>query len=178
MNRAPKIKSKLKSEKPDLGPATAKRNKAPPSRVETLATAKGPQFPAGRMLISSPRDIEAVIERIPSGRVLRVSDLRLSLAKSHKADYTCPLTTGIFVRVAAEAADEERAVGLPGIPYWRLVRDDGSMFDKFPGGAPAQIQRLQSEGVEIFFVSKRAVIADLEAAQWKAPPMGKKAGLR
>ncbi len=158
------------------GPAITKRETAPAPKVEVLAVAKAPNYPAGRMLISSPLEINAVLEPIPEGRVLPMADLRFSLAKSHKADYTCPLTTGIFLRICAEATEEERAMGRPGVPYWRVVRDDGDMIDKFPGGVEAQAKKLERDGVEIFRLRGTPKVSDLEHFGWRAPPLGKKAG--
>ena len=126
-------------------------------------------------MISSPREILAVIERIPDRRVLTMGDLRQSLAKSHRADYTCPLTTGIFVRVIAEAADEERARGKAPPPWWRVVRDDGALIEKFPGGVERQATLLETDGVVLFRL-RQIRIADLDGARWKAPPLGKRAG--
>lgn len=64
-----------------------------------------------------------------------------------RADVTCPLTSGIFVRIVAEAAEEDRRNGKKRItPYWRVVKDDGSLKDKFPGGAKAQAKLLRAEG--------------------------------
>jgi alkylated DNA nucleotide flippase Atl1 len=31
-------------------------------------------------------------------------------------------------------------------PYWRVVRSDGSLNEKFPGGMEAQAARLREEG--------------------------------
>ncbi len=48
---------------------------------------------------------------------------------------TCPLTTGIFLRIAAEAAGEDDGSGKTRItPYWRVVKDDDSLNPEFPGG--------------------------------------------
>jgi alkylated DNA nucleotide flippase Atl1 len=86
-----------------------------------LTEPKGANYPPGRMLISSPQEIAEVVAGIPRGQVMSMSTLRRTLAERHDADYTCPLTTGIFLRVAAEASDEENGA----LPYWRVVRDDG-----------------------------------------------------
>jgi alkylated DNA nucleotide flippase Atl1 len=158
-----------------VGPATAKRDKPAQAKVELVSESKGANFPPGKMLVATPLDVNAVLARIPEGRVLTMSDLRVSLAKSFKADYTCPLTTGIFLRVCAEAAEEERAAGRPSVPYWRVVRDDGSMIAKFPGGETEQARKLERDGVEIFRMRDAAKVSDLEHFGWRAPPLGKKA---
>ena len=64
--------------------------------------------------------VERVIRAVPEGRVVTTGALRSALARDHRADYTCPLTAGIFVRIVAEAAEEDRAAGRgPVAPYWR-----------------------------------------------------------
>ena len=104
----------------------------------------------GTMLVPSPRDVDALIRTVRKGSLITVSRMREILAGKHMADVTCPLTTGIFVRIAAEAAEEEARGGKSRItPYWRVVKDDGSLNPKFPGGAEAQARRLREEGHRI-----------------------------
>lgn len=136
--------------------AVQKRDGAEAPRVEVLTEPKGANYPPGRMLISSPREIAAVVAGIAPGQVLRLGALRQQLALAHDADYTCPLTTGIFLRVAAEAAAEEGSV----LPSWRVVKDDGKLLDKLPGGPAAQAQHLRAEGHR---VSQRGTTWRLEA---------------
>src|SRR6187549_1233703 len=115
--------------------AMAKSDGAPAAKVEVLEVAKGPGYPPGRMLVSSPLEVDAVIRRIPEGRVLTIGALRANLARNHKADYTCAMTTGIFLQIVAEAAEEERpARGGAVAPYWRVVENDGKLNEKLPGG--------------------------------------------
>src|SRR5579884_926342 len=82
----------------------------------------------GTMLVPHPREVEAFIRGVPEGRVVTTSTIRSALAAQHGADTTCPLTTGIFVWIAAEAAEESARAGAEDItPYWRVVKDDGSL---------------------------------------------------
>ena len=105
------------------------------------------QLGRGTMLIPSPRDVDALIRKVPKGGLITVGRLREDLARKFAADVTCPLTTGIFVRIAAEAAEEDAREGKKRItPYWRVIKDDGSMNPKFPGGVAAQSERLRDEG--------------------------------
>jgi alkylated DNA nucleotide flippase Atl1 len=105
------------------------------------------RFGEGGMLVPSPAEVEARMREIPEGQVTTVGRIREFLAGKHLTAMTCPLTTGIFVRIAAEAAEEDRACGrTPITPYWRVVKDDGSLFEKFPGGAEGQRDRLRAEG--------------------------------
>jgi 6-O-methylguanine DNA methyltransferase, DNA binding domain len=108
------------------------------------------RFGAGSMLIPSPREVDAMIRTVRKGSVITVSKIRQELAAKYAADVTCPMTTGIFVRIASEAAEEEAASGNTRItPYWRVVKDDGSLNPKFPGGAVRQSERLRAEGHSI-----------------------------
>ena len=76
--------------------------------------------------------------------------IRERLAKQFKADSTCPMTLGIFFRIISEVAEEDRQNGKKKItPYWRVVKDDGSLYPKFPGGVEAQAARLKKEGHKI-----------------------------
>ena len=127
--------------------ATAKRDAHPTPHVEVLDTAKGSNYAPGRMLIASPRAIDEIVRRVPPGRLLTLPDLRAALAAAHDADYTCPITTGIFLRIAAEAAEEERALGAGDVaPWWRVVRETGQLVDKLPGAGVLQRERLEREG--------------------------------
>ena len=108
------------------------------------------RFGSGTMLIPTPKLIDAMIRKVPKGKLVTVSELRRKLARDFRTDVTCPLTTGIFVRIAAEAAEEDRANGKKRIaPYWRVIKDDGSMNPKFPGGIAQQTRYLNAEGFEV-----------------------------
>jgi len=101
----------------------------------------------GKMLIPKPLDVDALMRKIQRGKVATVTQIRERLARDFDADLTCPLTTGIFMRIAAEAAEEDLNEGKKGItPYWRVIKADGSLNEKFPGGAEAQALRLIEEG--------------------------------
>jgi hypothetical protein len=105
------------------------------------------RYPQGTMLLPSPREVEAEMRRVPEGTVITVAQLRKILAGRHGAEVTCPLMTGIFVRISAEAAEEDVREGKPAItPYWRVVKEDGSLYAKFPGGVEQQAERLRDEG--------------------------------
>jgi hypothetical protein len=101
----------------------------------------------GRMLIPKPLDVDALIRKIHQGKLATVEQIRERLARDFGADLTCPLTTGIFLRIAAEAAEEDANRGRRDItPYWRVIKSDGSLNEKFPGGVEAQACRLRDEG--------------------------------
>ena len=103
-----------------------------------------------RVLVPTPMMVDELIRTVPRRKLITVGQIRRRLAQPFQADSTCPLTTGIFLRISSEAAEEDRQAGKKQItPYWRVVRDDGSLNPKFPGGVEAQAQKLKEEGHEI-----------------------------
>lgn len=142
--------------------AVQKRDSAREPEVKHLEQTVSPQFPAGAMLIASPLSVAETVEQIPEGHVMTLTVLRGILAARFGADYTCPLTAGIFLRIAAEAAVEEGDAGRQ-TPYWRVVRDDGKLLGKLPGGPAAQAKLLFAEGVECRAISAKSWrVADLK----------------
>lgn len=124
------------------------------SSREKLADSKGlpkvEETPKGKMLIPRPLDVDALVHQIPRGKLATVEQIRQRLARDCGADFACPLTTGIFLRIAAEAAEEDLSQGRQAItPYWRVIKNDGGLNEKFPGGVEAQAARLIEEGHSI-----------------------------
>ncbi|GIK23718.1 MAG: hypothetical protein BroJett005_31320 [Ignavibacteriota bacterium] len=79
---------------------------------------------------------------------MTISDLRDRLAAGTGANAACPLCTGIFLRIVAEAAEENLRAGRNRVaPWWRIVGDDGSLNPKRPGATKTQASRLRREGV-------------------------------
>ena len=108
------------------------------------------RFGTGKMIIPKPLDVDALIRKVEKGKIVTVPQIREKLAKDAHVDSACPLTTGIFIRIAAEAAVEDLRSGKENItPFWRVLKADGSLNEKFPGGAEAQAARLRAEGHSI-----------------------------
>src|ERR1041384_8343107 len=108
------------------------------------------RFGRGTMLIPTPKLVDELIRQVPKRKLVTVSELRRKLAADFGADVTCPLTTGIFVRIAAETAEEDRINGKQRLtPYWRVIKDDGSLNPKYPGGVESQARNLRAEGFTV-----------------------------
>jgi hypothetical protein len=107
------------------------------------------QYGQGTMLIPRPLDIQALIQQIPECKLLTVRGLMDRLAVDAGTDTTCPMTTGIFLRIVAEVAELDRADDNPVAPYWRVLKKGGKLNPKFPGGAVAHAKKLEAEGHEI-----------------------------
>lgn len=120
-------------------------------------------FGKGKMLIPTPMLVDGVIRTVTKGKLITTRQIRERLARECGADVTCPLTTGIFVRIVAEAAEEDLINGRKRVtPYWRVVKDDGSLNPKFPGGEHQQARRLRSEGFAVTSQGKRTFVKDFE----------------
>jgi hypothetical protein len=103
-----------------------------------------------QILVPTPRMVDEHIRAVPRRKLITVGQIRRRLAEPFRADSTCPMTTGIFLRIVSEAAEEDRQAGrTPITPYWRVVKDDGSLNPKFPGGVEGHAEKLREEGPEI-----------------------------
>ena len=85
-----------------------------------------------KMLISSPRSIANYIVKIPYGTEKSVKLMRLELAENANAVNTCPLTCGIFLRIAIEASLEQSNGAKPDLPFWRVIDRNSSLIKKLP----------------------------------------------
>ncbi|GJL94524.1 MAG: hypothetical protein DHS20C05_09290 [Hyphococcus sp.] len=103
-----------------------------------------------KMVISSPIEVDAMIRRVPKGKIVRFDDLRTAIAKKHKAHITCPLTAGIFLNIASAAAEEAKAAGeKKTLAWWRALKSGDELNPKAPGGEAAHRERLEAEGVAV-----------------------------
>lgn len=101
----------------------------------------------GTMVIPAPREVDAMIRTIRKGRTATRNDLRAILSKKHGVEVCCPITTGIFTSIAAHAAAEDEAEGKKRItPWWRVLKANGRLNPKYPGGVEEQARRLLNEG--------------------------------
>jgi len=135
------------------------------AKIVTIPSKMQKRMGPGTMLIpGSAIDVDALIRKVPRGKLVTQTQLREKLARDAGADTACPVLTGIFVRIVAEAAEESSREGKLRItPYWRIVRDDGRLLEKLPGGPSAQAGKLAGEGHRIDRSGKLRV-EDISAA--------------
>jgi len=101
----------------------------------------------GTVCIPAPIEVDGIMKQVPKGKVITINQIRSLLAKKHGATIGCPITTGIFVGIAARAAEEAAAEGKGNItPYWRTLKSGGELNEKYPGGVEAQAAHLREEG--------------------------------
>ena len=135
-------------------------------RIEGRMTTK---WGTGTMVIPAPIEIDALMKRVPRGRVTTINELRAAVARQHRVDIGCPITTGIFAWIAAHAAEEDAAEDKRRItPYWRTLKLGGELNAKYPGGVPALKKLLKAEGHKVVQKGKRFLVADFENVLFRA----------
>jgi alkylated DNA nucleotide flippase Atl1 len=103
--------------------------------------------PGATMVISTPQEIEALVQQIPKGKLATLLTLRNVIAARHGTTITCPVTTGLFLNTVAKAASEQEMMGAKRVtPWWRVIRSDGTLNEKCPGGQAEHQKRLAAEG--------------------------------
>lgn len=112
-----------------------------------------------KLLIAPPLAYDEIMKQVPSGKVIIADYIRSYLAKKHGADNTCPLTAGIFINLAAKASVER---GFDETPYWRTLKKDGELNEKYPEGIDGQKFRLETEGQTIIQKGKKYFVQDYQ----------------
>jgi hypothetical protein len=132
-------------------------------RVEPIPENMKLKWGEGTLALPSPREVDELMKRVPKGKLITVNQLRRLVAEKHGATIGCPMVTGIFVWVAAHAAEEEAAAGvIETTPYWRTLKTGGELNPKYPGGIESQNQRLRAEGHRIITRGKCHFVADYQ----------------
>ena len=80
---------------------------------------------------------------VPFGKLITIGPIREYFAKLSGADFTEPITAGIFVSIAAWASFQRED---DKTPYWRTLKADVELNAKYPGGIEAQKEMLEKEG--------------------------------
>lgn len=103
------------------------------------------------MLVATPKIFETYISQIPNGQSKTIKEMRNDLAKAYDANYTCPVTTGIFVRIVAEAAYEKYLQGadIDDItPFWRVIDEKSSIVKKLSFDYSFIKEQRKREGID------------------------------
>jgi alkylated DNA nucleotide flippase Atl1 len=134
-------------------------------KVEKITAKMSKRWGAGTVVIPAPKEVDEIMRRVPKGKVMTINDIRSALARRHSATIGCPITTGIFAHIAAQAAEEAAQEGRQRItPYWRTLKTGGVLNEKYPGGIARQRKRLQSEGHTVVKKGTRYVVQEYERA--------------
>lgn len=112
------------------------------------------KYGGNKMYFAPPLDYDRVMKSVPCGRVTTVGEIREYFAKQSGADFTEPITAGIFVSIAAWASDQRSENKTP---YWRTLKANGELNEKYPGGIEAQKEKLEAEGHTILSKGRKNI---------------------
>ena len=122
----------------------------PKPRVTTLEKPNAGRTEGDKMLIPTPVVVAAYVESIPKGESRTMPQMREELAATHRADFTCPLTAGIFLRIAGELAWEQHQAGKPLskiTPFWRVIDAKAPAAKKLACGVDFIVKQRKREGI-------------------------------
>jgi len=138
-------------------------------RVEKITDKMSKRWGTGTVVIPAPMEVNDIMRRVPEGKLITINEIRAALAKKHGATIGCPMTTGIFAWIAANAAEEQREKGEKDIiAYWRTLKTGGVINPKYPGGVEVQKKLLEKEGHEVVQKGKKYVVVDFEKSLAKS----------
>ena len=132
---------------------TDKRDCQKSFKIKTTTKRFADILEGSNMLIASPPIINDYVKSLPYGKFVEPSTMRDDLAKKYKADKTCPVTTGIFLRIVSEASYEEYQSGddLETIaPFWRIVKLNSKLAGKLACGIDFIAKRQTEENIVVF----------------------------
>jgi len=132
-------------------------------KVEKITEKMSKRWGTGTVAIPAPVEVDEMMRKVPEGKLVTINEIRSALARKHKATIGCPITTGIFAWIAANAAEERRQEGeRETTPYWRTLKTGGVINPKYPGGVEGQKKFLEKEGHKVVQKGKKYVVVDYE----------------
>ena len=115
------------------------------------------------IVLVNPSEVMEFMKKVPPGKLTTIVEICKSIAKKHKVRGCCSLTTGIFIMTAANAVEEAKRENKDlDIPYWRTLKADGFLNDKFPGGAESHKKLLEKEGFKVISKGKRFYVENYQ----------------
>lgn len=100
-----------------------------------------------RMLIAPPLYYNEIMKKVPKGQLVTTNQIRTILAKENNADFTDPMTAGIFINIVAWASYQRNENSTP---FHRTLKSNGELNNKYPESIELQKKLLEEEGHVIF----------------------------
>lgn len=127
-----------------------KRDGGKPSQVKECPNGFADIKPGQIMLLPSARQIDDFLRARPKGSHIDLKELRIALAEEKGAEISCPVVTGIHLRVVAEAAHEEIEAGKPLseiTPIWRAIGPKTKTLKKLSYDYTFILEQREREGI-------------------------------
>ncbi len=116
-------------------------------KVEKVTGKMVKRWGTGTFVIPAPIEIDEIMRKVPEGKLTTIAQIREILARKHGVTFACPITTGIFAWISANAAQEATSEGKQNTtPFWRTLKSGGELNEKYPGGTARQATLLRNEG--------------------------------
>ena len=132
-------------------------------KIKTIPKKLHKSWGIGKFVMPSPLEVNSLMKKVSKGKLTTINQLREILAKKYKTTTACPIVTGIFVIIAARAAAEELKEGKKRVtPYWRTIKSNGIINEKYPGGIAAQKKILKQEGHIILSKGKNYIVENYQ----------------
>ena len=132
-------------------------------KIKTIPKKLHKSWGIGKFVMPSPLEVNSLMKKVSKGKLTTINQLRGILAKKYKTTTACPIVTGIFVIIAARAAEEELKEGKKRVtPYWRTIKSNGIINEKYPGGIAAQKKILKQEGHIILSKGKNYIVENYQ----------------
>lgn len=128
-----------------------KRNLSNELKVEVIDKDFADMKKGEKMLIATPLIVDDYIRHIPKGKEGSLAQMRKDLAAEYHTDKTCPVTSGIFLRIVAEAAYEEYQQGKPIskiTPFWRIINEQSPAAKKLTFGIDFLFEQRRKEKLD------------------------------
>lgn len=113
------------------------------------------KYGGNKMYFAPPIAYDVIMKSVSKGKLITVEKIREYLAKQNGADFTEPITAGIFVSIAAWASHQRTD---DKTPFWRTIKSNGELNAKYPGGVEAQKAKLEEEGHTVLTRGKKNVV--------------------
>jgi hypothetical protein len=137
-------------------------------KIKTIPKKLNKSWGKGKFVMPSPLEVNMLMKKVPKGKLTTINEIRKKLAKKYKTTTACPLVTGIFSWIAANAAKEDAQDGKKNItPYWRTLKSDGKINLKYPGGIPFQKRKLINENHKIVLKGKNYFVDNFKNKLFK-----------
>ena len=113
------------------------------------------------IVLVNPSEVVEVMKAVPEGKLVTIIEICKHIAQNHAVKACCSLTTGIFIMTAANAVEEAACEGRDlHLPYWRTLKADGFLNEKYQGGIEAHKRLLENEGFTVRQKGKRLYVPD------------------
>jgi hypothetical protein len=115
------------------------------------------------VVLVNPGEIMKIMKEIPKGRLITIVEICRQIARKYQVKGCCTLTTGIFIMTIANAVEEAAKEGKDlSIPYWRTLKSEGFLNEKYPGGIGAHKELLEKEGFKVMPKGKKLYVEDYQ----------------